>query len=154
MRLSEVKKVLENAQELKVQLPDGTFIPAHFHITEVGKIAKDFIDCGGTVRSETVASLQLWYAADVEHRLKPKKLITIIELAEKILQLPNLEVEVEYQGPTIGKYGLSFDGEHFQLVSKATACLALEDCGIPTDMLQTASASATEPACTPGGNCC
>ncbi|MEI7863404.1 MAG: DUF6428 family protein, partial [Planctomycetota bacterium] len=34
-------------------LPDKSFVPAHFHITEVGRVQKDFIDCGGTVRSAT-----------------------------------------------------------------------------------------------------
>jgi hypothetical protein len=27
-------------------LPDRSFVPAHYHITEVGRLQKDFIDCG------------------------------------------------------------------------------------------------------------
>ena len=32
-------------------LPDKSFVPAGYQITEVGRVQKDFIDCGGTVRS-------------------------------------------------------------------------------------------------------
>jgi hypothetical protein len=32
-------------------------VPTHYHITEVGKVQKDFIDCGGTVRSSTACVL-------------------------------------------------------------------------------------------------
>ena len=31
---------------LHLMLPDGSFVPAHFHVTEVGRVQKDFIDCG------------------------------------------------------------------------------------------------------------
>ena len=36
---------------IQIMLPEGEFVPTHFHITEVGRVRKDFIDCGGTVRS-------------------------------------------------------------------------------------------------------
>lgn len=44
--------------------PDAAFVPAHFHITEIGRIQKDFIDCGGTVRSAVTCLLQVWVAHD------------------------------------------------------------------------------------------
>jgi len=50
---------------LHFMLPDGDFVPAHFHITEVGRVRKDFIDCGGTVRSATSCLFQVWVADDV-----------------------------------------------------------------------------------------
>jgi hypothetical protein len=40
-------------------------VPEHFHVTEVGVVTKDFIDCGGTVRHEKVANFQLWDANDL-----------------------------------------------------------------------------------------
>src|SRR4051812_10815893 len=104
MKLSEVKQALVGLDDVKFQLPDGTFVPEHFHVTEVGVIDKHFIDCGGTVRREKVANFQLWNAADFEHRLKPGKLQSIIELSEKVLGMEDLDVEVEYQSDTIGKY--------------------------------------------------
>lgn len=30
------------------KLENGNSVPEHFHVTEVGIITKDFIDCGGT----------------------------------------------------------------------------------------------------------
>lgn len=153
MKLSAVKKSLGTASSVNFQLPDGTFVPEHFHVTEIGLVTKHFIDCGGTVRSERIANFQLWDANDFEHRLKPKKLLDIIALSEKILLLEDLEIEVEYQGDTIGKYGLDFNGKDFVLVSTQTNCLAKDKCGIPADKLKVNLAS-TATSCTPGGGCC
>ena len=85
MKLSEVKNILTTAAAINFKLPDGTLVPEHFHITEVGLITKNFIDCGGTVRKESVVNFQLLDANDYEHRLKPGKLLNIISLSEKIL---------------------------------------------------------------------
>ena len=65
---------------LHLMLPDGDFVPAHFHITEVGRVRKDFIDCGGTVRSATSCVLQVWVADDVGHRLDTTRVANIIRL--------------------------------------------------------------------------
>ena len=81
MNLSEIKKVLGQLENITFQLPDGSLVPTHFHVTEVGKISKHFIDCGGTVRTENVANFQLWNADDYNHRLYPEKLHSIIELS-------------------------------------------------------------------------
>ena len=78
MKLSEVKNQLSTLETVTFQLPNGTFVPEHFHVTEVGLVTKNFIDCGGTVRNETVVNFQLWDANDFEHRLKPKKFLDII----------------------------------------------------------------------------
>ena len=113
MKLSEIKTHLQNLKTIGFQLPNGKLVASHFHVTEIGRINKHFIDCGGTVRTEDVISFQLWEANDYNHRLHPEKLVHIIELSEKVLGLPDLEIEVEYQGDTIGKYGLDFDGINF-----------------------------------------
>src|SRR5688500_13087844 len=102
MKLSEVKNALQTAETVTFQLPDGSFVPEHFHVTEVGMITKHFIDCGGTIRTEKKANFQLWDANDFEHRLKPQKLQNIIALSEKALGLEDLEIEVEFQQETIG----------------------------------------------------
>ena len=119
MKLSEVKSALEDLQDVNFQIPSGELVPAHFHVTEVGEVTKHFIDCGGTVRHEKVANFQLWEANDYDHRLKPQKLKNIISLSERTLGLGDLEVEVEYQSSTIGKYDLDFDGQNFLLVNKS-----------------------------------
>ncbi|ESU24711.1 hypothetical protein FEDK69T_02630 [Flavobacterium enshiense DK69] len=156
MRLSEIKEVLKTVETVNFQLPDGSFVPEHFHVTEIGEITKNFIDCGGTVRKETVVNFQLWDANDYDHRLKPQKLSHIIELSEKILNIDDNEIEVEYQSETIGKYDLDFNGTNFVMVAKKTACLAKDNCGIPGEKrkvslkeLQTQTA-----CCTPNSACC
>ena len=157
MKLAEIKKVLDTLENVTFQLPNGNFVPEHFHVTEVGLINKNFIDCGGVVRNETVINFQLWDANDFEHRLKPKKLIHIIELSEKVLNIPDLEIEVEYQDATIGKYDLGFNGKDFLLLNKQTACLAQDQCGIPAEKTKlnlTQLSPDNSNSCTPGNGCC
>lgn len=157
MKLSDIKLILANAESVNFQLPDGTLVPEHFHVTEVGVITKDFIDCGGTVRHEKVANFQLWDANDYEHRLKAGKLLSIIALSEKVLGMEDLEIEVEYQAETIGKYDLGFDGTNFQLLAKQTACLAMDKCGVPekkTKLNLSELPVSGQNSCTPGGGCC
>ena len=157
MKLSEVKNQLSTLETVTFQLPNGTFVPEHFHVTEVGMVTKNFIDCGGTVRNEKVVNFQLWEANDFDHRLAPKKLNDIIALSEKVLGLEDAEIEVEYQSDTIGKYALAFDGTNFILQNKTTNCLAQDKCGIPQEKqkiklseLQTAQTS----SCSPNSDCC
>ena len=148
MKISEIKKALEGLKAVNFRLPDGSYLPPHFHVTEVGLVSKHFIDCGGTERKETMANFQLWEAGDYDHRLAPQKFLHILNLCDKVLGKSDLEIEVEYQQNTIGKFGLDFDGKDFILTTKQTACLAQDACGIP-DKKQTSSA-----CCAPGGGCC
>lgn len=165
MKLSEIKSLLNTVETVNFKLENGTFVPEHFHVTEIGIITKDFIDWGGTVRNEKVANFQLWDANDFEHKLKPLKLLKIIALSEKILAMDDLEIEVEYQTEsiasptpinsnketswqTIGKYDLGFDGENFILNSKKTACLAEENCGTKHEKKEKNACCSTE------SNCC
>ena len=156
MRLSEIKSQLKQLTTIAFQLPNGDLVPSHFHVTEVGKVSKHFIDCGGTVRTEEVINFQLWEANDYDHRLHPEKLVHIIELSEKTLGLPDLEIEVEYQDKTIGKYDLDFDGNDFVLLNKKTACLAQDQCGIPSQKpkIRLSDRNNEQSCCTPGGGCC
>jgi hypothetical protein len=156
MKLSEIKNHLTTAATVNFKLTSGDYVPEHFHVTEVGLVSKHFIDCGGTERVENVANFQLWNANDFDHRLKPQKLLKIIALSEKVLGIEDVEIELEYQTDTIGKYGLHYNGKDFVLVPKQTACLASDACGIgPTKQkiqmkeLQTSNQS----CCTPGGGC-
>ena len=158
MKLSEIKNQLKSLTQIAFQLPNGELVPNHFHITEVGKVTKHFIDCGGTVRNEEVANFQLWEANDYDHRLHPEKLLNIIELSENKLQIPDLEIEVEYQmKETIGKFSLDFDGKNFLLVSKLTDCLAKDKCGIPTEKPKVKIGEwkpKETSCCTPDSGCC
>ncbi|MEQ9306302.1 MAG: DUF6428 family protein [Marinoscillum sp.] len=156
MKLSEIRKVLEVVNEVNFLLPDGSKVPPHFHVTEVGNVKKHFIDCGGTVREESVINFQLFTATDYDHRLSASKLRSIIELSEEKLGLDDLEIEVEYQGETIGKYGLEFQNGSFQLTSTQTDCLAKDKCGIPKQKpkIRLSTQQAQESSCAPGSGCC
>jgi hypothetical protein len=83
MKLSQVKALLPTLENVSFKLENGTFVPEHFHVTEVGMVTKNFIDCGGVIRTEKTVNLQLWNADDFEHRLKPAKLLNIIKLSEE-----------------------------------------------------------------------
>lgn len=155
MKLSEIKTHLNGLSKIAFQLPNGELVPNHFHVTEVGKVTKHFIDCGGTVRNEEVVNFQLWNADDYDHRLHPEKLVHIIELSEEKLHIGDLEIEVEYQGRTIEKFALDFDGTNFLLVSKETDCLAKDQCGVPESKPKLKFADLnTGDSCTPGSGCC
>jgi hypothetical protein len=158
MKLSEIKSELKKLATIAFQLPNGDLVPGHFHVTEVGKITKIFIDCGGTIRTEEVANFQLWEANDYDHRLHPEKLIQIIELSEQKLQITDLEIEVEYQmKETIGKFKLDFDGTNFQLKSKVTDCLAKDNCSIPLEKLKVKIGEwkpKESTCCAPASGCC
>ncbi|MEI7488946.1 MAG: DUF6428 family protein, partial [Chryseobacterium sp.] len=133
------------------------FIPEHFHVTEIGMVTKSFIDCGGTMRKEERVNFQLWDADDFEHRLKPGKLLHIINLSEEKLGIGNFEIEVEYQDTTIGKYDLDFNGKNFILKNKVTACLAHEACGIPQEKQKinlSELKNNQDSYCTPNSGCC
>jgi hypothetical protein len=157
MKLSEVKSVLESIEEVRFTIENGDLVPAHVHITEVGQVNKHFIDCGGTVRRESKVSFQLWFDEDTEHRLSSNKLLTIIELSEKSLAIEDLEVEVEYQQNTIGKYGLEFENGSFILTSTLTDCLAKDKCGIPENKVRVSMANLSvkeDSCCSPESGCC
>ncbi len=155
MKLSEIKTELSKLEKIAFQLPNGELVPNHFHVTEVGKITKHFIDCGGTVRKEEVVNFQLWNADDYDHRLHPEKLTHIIELSEKTLGIGDLEIEVEYQGDTIGKFGLDFDGTNFLLTTKQTDCLAKDNCGIPAEKPKLQFSNLGQgSSCDPKSGCC
>jgi hypothetical protein len=155
MKLSELKTKLKEINEVNFQLPNGSFVPAHFHMTEIGQVTKHFIDCGGTVRHEKAVNFQLWEAGDFDHRLAPKKLNDIISLSERVLGIDDAEIEVEYQTDTIGKYGLDYNGKNFILTSKNTACLASDNCGTVKKKMDLKELHQTNnTCCTPGGGCC
>lgn len=134
-------------QTLRWQLPDGLQVPSHYHVTEIGKVSKRFLDCGGTERTVETCVLQLWVANDTDHRLQTQKLAKIIESARFISG--DLLVEVEHESPlitvvkenkcvddtTVAIYPVvdvivDNDGLIVNLGTKHTNCLAPEKCGL------------------------
>lgn len=154
MILSEFKNQLEKLDEIAFELPNGNLVPEHFHVTEVGKIAKEFIDCGGTLRKEQKISFQLWEENDYNHRLHPEKLLSIIKLATDKLSLPDVDIEVEYQGDSINKFQLDYNGGNFKLLNTKTDCLAKENCGIPVEKPKLKLSEIQNSSCDPNSGCC
>jgi Family of unknown function (DUF6428) len=139
MKLSEFKKHLMANQELEMRfvLPDGDLIPLHAHVTEIGRVDKNFIDCGGTGRSSSNCTLQIWVAEnDEEHRFAPGKLAKVMDMATPLFRGDDLDVEVEYEDCSgLSQYPilsaeLNDAALTFQLGSKHTDCLAKEACGL------------------------
>jgi hypothetical protein len=152
MKLSEFKQHLQEVSSVTILQPDQAPIPAHFHITEAGLTSKHFIDCGGTIRSNHVVNFQIWTASDTDHRIDPAKLLKIITIYEKHFGSTNLEVEIEYQTDTIGRYGILFNGNHFILQTKQTDCLASDQCG--TSITPASTKNNENSCCSPGSKCC
>ena len=111
MNLTELKNGLQAHADLNVQitLPDGGRVPAHYHVTEVGHVAKRFIDCGGTIRTSETCVLQTYLGSpqDDGHRLTAGKLAHILDLAQPILSSEELPVEVEYEEGVISQFPLT-----------------------------------------------
>ena len=120
-------------------------------MTEIGKVEKEYIDCGGTMRTSSKINFQLWYSSDTDHQLFAEKLKSIIELSEQKLKLNDVEIEVEYQSETIGRYALDFKDGVFQLLSTMTDCLAPDKCGVPQVKPRIRISSQ---GCVPNSGCC
>jgi hypothetical protein len=135
MKLFELKKSLaENFQRnIRFILPTGGKIPPHAHVTEVARMDKRFVDCGGTQRTETICRLQTWFQDDTDHRLTAGKLLGILDKAKSFLETDDLEVDVEHEAPFISQFPIErieTDGDAlvFHLGIKHTACLAEDKC--------------------------
>ena len=121
------------ALPLAVVWPDGDPIEPHFHVTEVGRVQKDFVDCGGTVRRLVTCLLQTWVGEDVDHRITAGKLLKAFEHASPVLGAEDLPVELEYEACNVVQLvvaSVTQESERLvlQLASKHTDCLAKELC--------------------------
>jgi hypothetical protein len=122
-------------KSVQLVLPGGEAVPQHFHVTEIGGVRKDFIDCGGTQRVNSTCLIQCWVATDVDHRIGTKKVLKIVEMGEKVLAGDFLPVEIEYEEGVISQYPLddlevTNEAVVFRLTTKHTDCLAKEKCGV------------------------
>ena len=143
MTLKEFKEELVKQTniigDLLFEVDGGSIIPPYFHITEMGLKNKYFVDCGGTVRTESFITFQLWTAEDFNHRLAPTKLLELINKNEGLFNKPNLEVEIEYQTNTLGSYTLELDPNNklrYILKPRQTNCLAPDKCGVENNTKQ------------------
>jgi hypothetical protein len=72
MKIAQFKSALQLAKPAASPVflqTSGISIAAHYHITEIGLVLKNYVDCGGVVRQERKATMQIWLASD---RSSPK----------------------------------------------------------------------------------
>lgn len=136
--LDGLTEILKNEapSSIRIFLPDGEQVPANFHVTEVGRVQKDFIDCGGTVRRSLHGQLQLLVANDFDHRITSQKLLGILEASEPVLGDDPLPLAVEYGQKTavvyeVAKLELNDGKLDLRLGTPETGCLAPDHCGLP-----------------------
>ena len=137
--ISALKAALARAPALPLTVvwTDGEPIEPHFHVTEVGRVQKDFVDCGGTVRRSVTCLLQTWVGEDLDHRITAGKLLKALEHAAPVLGGEDLPVELEYETCNVVQLVVASvkhesDRLILQLGSKHTDCLAKELC-VPSE---------------------
>jgi hypothetical protein len=112
-------------------LPDGDYIPAHAHVTEVGHLVRSFIDCGELSGKEEKVVLQTHVGNDTDHRLRSDRFAKILRLGNQVIPSADLGVDVEYDCCVVAQYPIAEarpDGEHLNLVLQRgrTQCRAGE----------------------------
>ncbi|HEX8835058.1 MAG TPA: DUF6428 family protein [Abditibacteriaceae bacterium] len=139
MKLYELKALLEanRDRQFLLALPNESQVPVSFHITEVGQVTKNFIDCGGKAHSLQTCQLQAWVGEDEDHRLNAGKISDILGLAKKIVPSDDIDVEVEYEDAVISQYPvdraeITDESVTLHLTTKHTDCLAKELCLVPS----------------------
>lgn len=154
MKLSDLRAILGDYASTSPRfiLPDGDRIPAHAHVTEVGYVVKNFIDCGGVIGKTETVLLQTHVGQDTDHRLRSDRFAKILQLGERVLPHDQLEVEVEYDCCVVAQYPIlevKLAGEHLDVVlgQRRTQCLAQE-------RRKAASASVESCCATTAAACC
>lgn len=100
-------------------LPTGDYIPAHAHLTEVGHLARSFIDCGGLRGKEEKIVLQTHVGDDTDHRLRSDRFAKILQLGRRVIPGADLDVDVEYDCCVVAQYPIAKavpDGEYLNLI--------------------------------------
>jgi hypothetical protein len=135
MKLIELKSLLKLNSTKKINFEIcGKRILSHFHITEAGKVTKNFVDCGGKRREKISCVIQIWVADDFEHRVDSEKMLKILNFAD-FFHEENPNVEIEYGEKVISQYQIKsfrMDDEQicFEAFGLKTDCLAPEKCGL------------------------
>src|SRR5207248_7197847 len=112
-------------------LPNGDYIPAHAHVTEVGYVVRNFIDCGGLTGKEEKVVLQTHLGSDDDHRLRSDRFSKILQLGNRVIPNADLDVDVEYDCCVVAQYPIAEatpEDEHLNLILQRgrTQCRARE----------------------------
>ena len=133
MTLRDLQVALEANPESSPRfiLPNGDYIPEHAHITEVGHVIRNFIDCGGVTGKEERVVLQTHVGNDTEHRLRADRFAKILRLGNRVIPGADLDVDVEYDCCVVAQYPIEearLEGDHLNLIlqRRRTQCRARE----------------------------
>ena len=159
MKLTELKSLLSehSGRHFRIQLPDGSPVPLSFHVTEVGRVHKTFLDCGGTLRESLSCQLQVWVGEDYDHRIETRKMAAILDKAKAYLPDESIPVEVEYEDRVISQYTIDShevteEAVILRLAHKHTESLEPELCGLPA-ITRLPAVGGKAPCCGPSGCC-
>ena len=160
MTLLDLKTLLSSHSDkfFRLVLPGGEAVPLSFHITEVGRVHKTFLDCGGKLRESTTCQLQVWVGPDYDHRIETGKMAAILRKAQAYLPDESMPVEIEYEDVVISQYTideteLTDEAVILKLSHKHTDCLAPELCGLPPLPGRAKAATSSATCCGPKGCC-
>jgi hypothetical protein len=133
MKYEALKSALERYPTTfpRFVLPNGDYVPPHAHVTEVGHVIRNFIDCGGLTGKEEKVVLQTHVGNDTDHRLRSDRFAKILRLGDRVIPSADLEVDVEYDCCVVAQYPITEatpDGEHLNLILQRgrTQCRARE----------------------------
>src|SRR5262245_42128538 len=133
MTLRDLQETLEKhpTRFPRFVLPDGNYIPAHAHVTEVSHIVRNFIDCGGMIGREEKIVLQTHVGDDKGHRLRSDRFAKILQLGNRVISSVDLHVDVEYDCCVVAQYpieGTRPEGSYLNLMLQRgrTQCRARE----------------------------
>jgi hypothetical protein len=133
MMLRDLKDALKANPKLfpRFVLPDGDYIPVHAHVTEVGHVVRNFVDCGGLTGKEEKVVLQTHVGNDTDHRLRSDRFEKILQLGSRVIPSADLDVDVEYDCCVVAQYPIAEaapDGDHLNLILRRsqTQCRARE----------------------------
>ena len=146
MKLYEFVNILRSSgdKEIIIRKTPLDIVPQNFHITEIGNVSKDFVDCGGVRRKLEYCAMQVWVADDINHRLKASKLLGILEKGLEFIDENNI-VNFEIQENTISLYelfGVTVGNNGticLEVAKKQTNCLAPDKCGINLNKIESCS---------------
>src|SRR5256886_17307838 len=88
-------------------LPDGDYIPAHAHVTEVGYVVRNFIDCGGLTGKEEKVVLQTHVGSDKDNRLRSDRFAKILRIGNRVIPSAALAVDTEYHCCLVAPYPIA-----------------------------------------------
>ncbi len=135
MTLGDFRQALVASPQLglRFRLPTGGLTPIHLHLTEVARVEKRYLDCGGTIRTDVSARLQLWAADDTDHRVGCAKALQVLERGAALIGGTDVPMEVECDFPFLTLFpvvGSAVEGAErvCRLADKNADCLAADVC--------------------------